>query len=214
MSSEDESIEIGCLGDAELKEACAIKLQYLDETPLEGWVAMRGKCRELFVGCRRQGRLVGICYGWAAGKERCREGTIVLHGIAMVEEFAGQGYGSRVLRFFEEQVKRAGYGTVSVGSAGGYVDRFYMKNGYKPVAFMVCVPSDRSYRAELRGRYGVMAERVDGDLRRMYVDVSSLDGELRDRLMVEFDAIEVVAIMEKQLATASAADRCDRNVKA
>ena len=203
MGLRNESLEIGCLCDSELEESYAIKVQYLDNSPRDSWVAMRAKHPDLFVACRRQEEIIGICYGWPANKQQYEHGTIVLQGIAVAEEFSGNGYGSRLLHFFEHQVERTRGQTVTVASAGGYVDHFYMKNGYEPVAFMICVPAASWCPLDLRTKHHVTADRVDGDMRRLYVDVSDLDNTQRDRLMADFQALEVLAIMEKELASAS-----------
>ena len=176
-----------------------MKTQYLDDSPRDRWIAMRNECPNLFVACRRQGKLIGICYGHPADRESCEEATVMLDGIAVAEPFARQGYGSQLLRFFGDQAEQAGYRRVSVGSAGGYVDQFYMKNGYKPFRFMICLPSDRACPPDLRTKHAVVAERVDGHMRRLYVNISSLDNALRDALLTDFQAVEVVAIMDKKL---------------
>ena len=164
---------------------------------------MRKKYPDLFVAYRRQGKVIGICYGWPANKQRCEHGTICLQGIAVAEEFAGKEFGSQLLHFFESQVRRRGGRTITLGSAGGYVDHFYLKNGYHPVAFMICIPAERTFPPQLRKKHGVVSERIDGNLQRLYVNLTSLDNSLRDKLKDDFNAAEVVAIMDKRLASRS-----------
>ena len=200
MGTEGESLDLDCLGNSEIEEARTLKARYLDESPNGTWDAMRREYPDLFVAYRRQGKIIAICYGWPAHKERCEHGTICLQGIAVAEEFAGKGFGSHLLHFFESQVRRRGGHTVTLGSAGGYVDHFYMKNGYQPVAFMICIPAARTFPPQLRKIHGVASERIDGNLQRLYVNVTSLDNSLRDKLKADFNATEVVAIMNKRLA--------------
>lgn len=199
MSRGSESIEFGCLRESDLEEAYRIQVEYLGLVPRRDWTVIWTRHPDLFVRCRVQGRMSGICYGRPAIPEGRDHGTITLLGIAVVGEFAGKGYGSRLLHFFEGQVEQMGGHTVTVGSAGGYVDHFYTKNGYKPVSFMICLPADRSISPHLAVKHTVAYERLDGDLRRLYVSVTSLDAALRSRLMADFNATEVVAIMEKRL---------------
>ena len=160
---------------------------------------MRTRYPDLFVACRMSVKTIGICYGWPAIKEGRDQGTICLQGIAVLGKFAGKGYGSRLLRFFEGQVERMGGHTVTLGSAGGFVDHFYIKNGYGPVSYMICLPADRGISPHLAVEHAIASERLDGDLRRLYVNVTGLDNALRDRLMADFNAIEVAAIMDKRL---------------
>ena len=46
-----------------------------------------------------------------------------------------------LLRALEGEARRRGYAAVSVGSADGYVERFYRKNGYVPVELKIFAPS-------------------------------------------------------------------------
>lgn len=213
MRGEQERVDTRCLRDRELQRAYAIKTQYLDDAPFDEWVGVRRRYPDLFVACLRQGELIGIAYGRPADatKAYCEEGSATLHGIAIVEEFVGKGYGSQLLRFFDRQVERAGYEAVGVGSAGGYVDHFYMKNGYDLVAFMIRLPSDSPCPPDLWAKHAVVAERFEGNQRKLYVNVSSLDNGLRDRLLRDCSAVEVVAIMNKKLGDHAVSDRDNGN---
>jgi len=47
-----------------------------------------------------------------------------------------------LLAFFEAQIAALGYASISLGSADGYVERFYIKNGYTPVELKIYVSPD------------------------------------------------------------------------
>ncbi|MCL2363031.1 MAG: hypothetical protein FWC71_00020 [Defluviitaleaceae bacterium] len=81
--------------------------------------------------------LIGVCYG-GAGKD----GDFSLDGIAIVHPHNAQGWGGELLAFFEAQVAALGYTSVSLGSADGYVERFYLKNGYTPTELKMYVTAD------------------------------------------------------------------------
>jgi len=191
--------EIGPLRDDELSLAFSLKQEYLDDSPFESWQIQRSTHPDLFLAARVDGHAIGICYGWPPDAEHVSADTIVLQGIAIAENFSGKCHGSQLLHAFESQVAMRGGNTISVGSAGGYVDHFYMKNGYAPTAFMICIPADRQIPPALTREYSVSDERSDGDLRRLYVGISRLDNTLRERLISAFDADEVIAIMDKDL---------------
>ena len=123
-----------------------------------------------------------------------------LQGIAVRETVYGQGYGSRMLGFFEQQVKHAGYEAVSLGSAGGYVDRFYLKNGYEPIEFVFWVSGDFDLSPLLQAKYRIQDEPMEDGTRRLSVKIGSLDNGLRDRLLADFPVEQVTAIMCKALA--------------
>ncbi len=55
--------------------------------------------------------------------------------------YNAQGRGGALLRALEGEARRRGYAAVSVGSADGYVERFYRKNGYVPVELKIFAPS-------------------------------------------------------------------------
>jgi GNAT superfamily N-acetyltransferase len=68
-------------------------------------------------------------------------------GIAVEANLWRHGIGSALLAEFERRVRDRGYSRIGLGSAGGYVDAFYEKNGYRRPA-----PSrrPRSFAKDLR----------------------------------------------------------------
>ncbi|WP_433562189.1 GNAT family N-acetyltransferase [Nocardia sp. CA-151230] len=90
---------------------------------------------DLVVSALLGGQVVGVCFaspGFGTG--------IVVDGIAVDGNFAGRGIGSKLLSAWEVAAGAAGFTEVTVGSAGGYVEHFYEKNGYRPVEYCVTVP--------------------------------------------------------------------------
>ena len=200
MSNWENDIEIRRLRDSDIERAYALKIEYLDPMPLAEWSARRGKYPELFCGCALQGELIGVCYGWPFREDRPELlDTLLLYGIAVISDYNGRGYGSRLLHFWEQQAVQSGRWTVSVGSASGYVDGFYLKNGYHPVHYMISLPAESCPPEALRLRYDIAAERVEHGRRLLYVPIDALDEGLRQRLLADFAADEVIAIMEKRL---------------
>ncbi|MBQ6174478.1 MAG: GNAT family N-acetyltransferase [Clostridia bacterium] len=78
------------------------------------------------------GETAGIAFGWL--RAGCTE-EFCLDGIAVQAPFQRRGIGTGLLRAFERAA--AGYGArlVSLGSAEGGAERFYLENGYRPVRF-------------------------------------------------------------------------------
>jgi GNAT superfamily N-acetyltransferase len=83
------------------------------------------------------GRCVGVCYATPSDGHE-----IGLAGIAVDDAVSGRGIGSQLLAAFEENVAAAGFRQVILGSAAGYAEHFYEKNGYRPIEYLVTVPSD------------------------------------------------------------------------
>ncbi|MEU6584152.1 GNAT family N-acetyltransferase [Nocardia sp. NPDC046763] len=96
-------------------------------------------------------RVVGVCFASPGS------GTgIVVDGIAVDGSFAGRGIGSKLLSAWEVAARATGFTEVTVGSAGGYVEHFYEKNGYRPVEYCVTVPC----AVDVNGPGGVDVTRV------------------------------------------------------
>ena len=91
-----------------------------------------GKYPGLFAVCYRGDKLIGFCWGFP------RKRLVILSGISIDAKHAGKGLGSRLLKDWEKRIKKQfGKTRISLGSASGYVERFYLKNGYKPVSVHV-----------------------------------------------------------------------------
>jgi len=101
--------------------------------------AMHERYPEAYGGYFADDRLVGICYGWPRSEQVTDDDSFTLDGIAIAEPYNGHGRGGRLLAFFEDAAGTLGYDRVSVGSAGGYVERFYLKNGFRPIEFKVMI---------------------------------------------------------------------------
>jgi len=152
------------------------------------------------VVCTASHLAIGVCYGCPLREEIHEDAhTALLRGIAVIKEHSARGHGTQLLRYFEQQAANAGFHRVTVGSAGGYVERFYTKNGYRPVRFLVQLAVEDGGVAALRDKYDVAAERVKGTTRYVYVRIESLDESLRRRLREDSGVDEVTAIMDKDL---------------
>lgn len=83
-------------------------------------------------------KLCGCAFGWATK----REGEFVLSGIAVDFRLTRKGLGSGLLAEFEKIAAHYGFRKVSLGSAGGYVENFYLKNGYQPICYKIYQDSE------------------------------------------------------------------------
>jgi len=93
------------------------------------WKKKYAKYPELFIGCYKNAKLIGICVGRPKGK------TIILTSIAINKKYEKKGLGKKLLKFFEKQVKKSGKNKISLGAANAptNVVGFYAKSGYKVV---------------------------------------------------------------------------------
>lgn len=90
-----------------------------------------------FIASEYDGEVVGVCFGWARGLDAFGDESFVLDGIAVKSDFRKKGYGKILLDAFEKAAAEYGYSLISVGSAGGYVEKFYMNCGFIPKEYKV-----------------------------------------------------------------------------
>lgn len=102
-------------------------------------MSMYEKYPEAYGGYFIDDMMVGVCYGWPRSEQVDDDDSFTLDGIALIEPYNKCGRGSLLLKFFVDSAGKLGYGRVSVGSAGGYVERYYLKNGFRPIEFKVMI---------------------------------------------------------------------------
>lgn len=90
-----------------------------------------------FLALVRDSEVIGAAFGWPRSLDAPQDITFTLDGITIKEHLHRNGYGTELLRAFEKAAREYGYTTISVGSAGGYVESFYINNGFQPVMYKV-----------------------------------------------------------------------------
>jgi predicted N-acetyltransferase YhbS len=137
--------------------------------------------------------VVGVCFA-----EVPHEGEgVVLDGLAVDGDRTRERLGSRLLAAFEERVGAAGFRRVSLGSAEGYVEQFYLQNGYIPVEFQVTTTEEEP---PLDDALEVMRFRETDDA--LVLNVASENGYTqaeKERIRELTSAHEVIFIFEKRL---------------
>jgi GNAT superfamily N-acetyltransferase len=85
-----------------------------------------------FVAVEDDGRVVGVCFG------ETRDGdSVTLAGIAVEASRWRLGIGTALLAAFEGASVRVRARRITVGSAEGFVERFYENKGYHPIEYVV-----------------------------------------------------------------------------
>lgn len=149
---------------------------------------------ELFVGAYDDGEIVGVCVGRRHDADHAE-----LAGLGVVPSFRREGVGTRLVAAFEAAAVAVGIDSVSVGSAGGYVDEFYTENGYEPESVLVrSAPGDLpdDYRDQ---EYDVVEETTDGETKKRYVDADGRDPGFLDAVRDAFGDEDAIYIMRKSL---------------
>ena len=110
---------------------------------------------ELFRAVYDQNNIVGVCH--AAEHENH---LIIIHGIAVEPAYSGKGLGGKLLKEIEIAAKKLGGKTLSVGSAAGYVEKFYIKNGFKPIHFIAIIPKEQPINKQ---EFNIINKREQGN---------------------------------------------------
>ena len=186
-----DGIEVRALREADVEQATALADEYVPDPPLSASLAERAGLA--IVAVTGAGRVVGVCFGSVRGD------AAGIAGIAVEHSFAGAGIGSRLLGRFELDARAAGASTISVGSAPGYVEHFYAKNGFLPTNYYLrtlstLAPSTENGLELLRGREG------DRDRVLNVRPLSGCSDAEKDRVRALFEASEIATIFGKELA--------------
>ncbi|MEM7129055.1 MAG: GNAT family N-acetyltransferase [Chloroflexota bacterium] len=200
ISLDHSSLFIRQLSLENQNDAYQLKVEYLDDGPFEEFMAMYNKYSELFVGLFNAEELIGISFGWPLAEQFPEEkDEISLQGIVVRHDFAAQGLGSKLLAFWEEQVAKRSERFIGVGSAPGYVERFYLKHGYKPIQYLL-YGNDLALAESLSAKgYEIVRTRMVEDTMFVNVKTDRYAPDVRNALCKEFDADEVIYIFQKKL---------------
>jgi GNAT superfamily N-acetyltransferase len=138
-------VACGPLTPAQLGAAAELAAEYLDAADaLRADFAARP---DLAVTLTVDGVVAGVAFGHPDGED-----GVTLEGIAVTAAHAARGLGSRLLSRFERAAADAGGVSVGLGSGGGYVEHFYVKNGYRQTEYMIVIPGGDRRRLDLGDR--------------------------------------------------------------
>ena len=120
-----------------------------------------------------------------------------MDGIAIVEPHNGVGRGGKLLAFFEKQVGSLGYGSISLGSADGYVERFYLKNGYRAVELKILVEHGAVW--ENHPAFPVVEIQTQGWDNKLVINVQDYFAINKEELRAHYGGITAFFVFEKVL---------------
>jgi len=121
----------------------SIVQEYLLGTSEEELNKLYNDKNNVFIGYYLDNKLIGVCFGEIFDNE-----NYSLVGIAITYPYNKQGRGSKLLKYFEDIVKIKGYKNITVGSADGYVEHFYIKNGYILLSLKILTDNDEWKKIE------------------------------------------------------------------
>ncbi|PSQ42645.1 hypothetical protein BRD17_08195 [Halobacteriales archaeon SW_7_68_16] len=160
----------------------------------------------LLVGAFDGDELVGHALGLAPDGDG---GAVELAGLSVVESHRRRGIGSRLVAAIERRAATAGYDRITLGSAGGYVDEFYLASGYAAESILVRLDGDRvdgpvndpgDLPATLRpAAYRIDRVRRDGATLKLYVAVADHDPAPLDAVRAAFGDPDAIYVLEKEI---------------
>lgn len=132
MCKEKDDIQIQQISD-DIREAFySLAEEYLPGSNYDKVYKRESEFKKVYLALCRNGEVVGVIFGWPRKIDVPEDQSFCIDGIAVRESFQKHGYGSKLITAFETAAGEYGFGKLSVGSAGGYVEKFYLKNGFQP----------------------------------------------------------------------------------
>jgi len=171
-----------------------IVAEYLPGTEISALDKMCADNPTTVVGYYHDDELIGVCYGFPT-KDR----DFSLDGIAIVWDYMKAGRGGELLALFESQVKALGYTSISLGSADGYVERFYLKNGYTPTELKMYVAADYNPLSAQDAPYHITYIQPEGDRLKLVFTVNNYHQTDKDALCKHYNGSDAFFVFVKHL---------------
>lgn len=130
--------EISVLTESDRTAFEKLSAEYLPGSDLDVVRERSKKYGKAFLTAKVNGEVIGAAFGWERRIAVPEDDSFCLDGIAVKEQFHRMGIGRKMLKIFESAAAEYGCDSVSVGSAGGYVERFYISCGYVPKEYKLC----------------------------------------------------------------------------
>ena len=132
-----EQVRIACLNEENSAGFYSLAAEYLPGSSPEKMKERAEMFPEAFIALELNGEVIGVCFGWKRNLGAAEDDSFVLDGIAVKSDFQKKGYGKMLLNAFEKAAVGYRCSMLSVGSAGGYVEKFYMDCGFVPKEYKV-----------------------------------------------------------------------------
>lgn len=130
-------MEIKQLTDDKEDDFFRLTAEYLPDSEPDRMKAFYAEYPKAFLYCEKDGELVGVAFGRDRSVQFPDDDSFELCGIAVRFDNQRNGCGRAMLAEFEKAAKSYGAKAVSLGSAEGYAEKFYISCGYVPTEFKV-----------------------------------------------------------------------------
>ena len=168
--------------------------EYLPGTKLTELDKMCERFPSAVVGYYIGDKMVGVCYGFEIDCE-----NFMLDGIAIVQPHNAAGRGGKLISLFEERVSAMGYKNISLGSADGYVERFYIKNGYSPVELKIYVEGSEWEHKARDYIYPVAYTQQEGERTKLVIKVTDYCRMDKAEIAAYYNGADAFFVFEKSV---------------
>lgn len=194
MAPTADCIDVRAIRNDDFQRACALHNRFTAQNmPGEEMRRWYADAPELFAGAFDADEIVGVVTGRRANQTHAH-----LLGLGVMPDYRRQGIGAELVAAFEKGAANIGVERVSVGSAGGYIDRFYAAQGYEPWTVLVRTPAEEE-PVSPDGFYDIVEERVEDGIRKRCIDAEGADFDFAEEVRDAFGEKKAVFIMEKPL---------------
>jgi N-acetylglutamate synthase-like GNAT family acetyltransferase len=138
-------------------------------------------------------KLIGVCFGGRRDKEH-----FGLAGIAIIYPYSKQGRGSILLKYFEDSVKLKGYKNISVGSGDGYVEHFYIKNGYT-ISSLKILTENNIWKEKKNDVYPISRIETQGIYTKLVIENIKYETTDKDEICTFYGGRDRFYIFEKNI---------------
>ena len=145
------------------------------------------------VGYYIDDKLIGVCFGFEIDDE-----NFTLDGIAIIEPYNAKGRGGRLISLFEQNVSALGYKNISLGSADGYVERFYIKNGYTPIELKIYSQDDWEEKSK-NSKYPIAYTQKEGDKIKLVIKVDDYNSMNKAEITKYYNGKDSFFVFEKRI---------------
>ncbi len=160
-----EQIKITTVNDGNRNAFYSLVEEYLPDSEPERLMKYEKEFPKAFLTLLDGNEVIGVAFGWLRSIEVPEDDSFELNGMAVRYDYQKRTYGKKLLAAFEQAAMMYGASAVSVGSAGGYVEKFYIDCGYYPTEYKVWNdngPSIEKTFADLEDYYSYERQSEDG----------------------------------------------------
>ncbi len=144
----------------------------------------------LFVGAYDKHKLIGIVFG------HIKKNKILLGEMAILKEYRNKGIGSKLITFFEKQVKRSDKKYIELGAFGD-AEKFYIKNKYTPLLFAQ-IYYNKVPKNYTKFGLNIIKETNYKDAKRCFIEIK-YDPKLKIKIQKQLKAYNVIYLFRKKI---------------